>query len=87
MSEPARKSSTGKPLFLPVLAKVWLDDSSILLFGFSRGASHIFLHVLVTLTTGARLKSQHPAMFRLSTLGNLWSGHFCVARSSTRQPA
>ncbi|CAI8767757.1 hypothetical protein EMIT0P258_80193 [Pseudomonas sp. IT-P258] len=62
-------------------------DSSTLLFGFCVAPLNIFLDVQVTLTTGARLKSQHPAMYRLSTPSDLGSNQSCVIRSSTRQPA
>ncbi|CAI8842653.1 DUF2235 domain-containing protein [Pseudomonas jessenii] len=70
---------------------VWLKsaymESSTLLFGFCVAPLNIFLDVQVTLTTGARLKSQHPAMYRLSTRSDLRSSQSCVTRSSTRQPA
>ena len=55
-----------KALFA-VLAKVHLDAFVYTFVRNLRGVSHIFLHVQVTLTRGARLMSQHSAMFRLPT--------------------
>ncbi|CAI8976925.1 hypothetical protein EMIT0196MI5_70085 [Pseudomonas sp. IT-196MI5] len=69
------------------LARAAYMDSPTLLFGFCVAPLNIFLDVQVTLTMGARLKSQHPAMFRLSTRSDLRSSHSCVIRSSTCQPA
>ncbi len=78
MSEPTRKSSPVLAALFPVLAKVCLDGFVYTFVRILRDASHIFLHVAVTLTTGVRLKSQHPAMFRRSTLGDHWSSRPCV---------
>jgi hypothetical protein len=87
MSEPARKSSRRSQLFFQFLANVCLDGFVYTFVRILRDASHIFLHVQVTLTKGVRLKSQHPAMFRLSTLGDLRASRSCVTRSNTLPPA
>ena len=47
-----------------VLAKVFLDEYVDTFVPNLRAASLIFVHVEVTLKKAARLKSQHPAMFR-----------------------
>ncbi|CAI8870904.1 hypothetical protein EMIT0P2_20657 [Pseudomonas sp. IT-P2] len=51
---------------LQVVAKVCLYGFVHTFVANLRSASHIFVHVEVTLKQAARLKSQHPAMFSLS---------------------
>ena len=69
LSDPMRKSLPLSQHFFSVLAEECLDGFDYTFVRILGGASHIFLYLQVTLTKGVRLKSQHPAMFRLSTLG------------------
>ena len=69
MAKPEPDKASGPPL--PACIVVFFASAKVPLHGFVytfvlvlRSVSHIFMHVEVTLTKGARLKSQHPAMFR-----------------------